>query len=102
MEITVCPSCTGPIQPLKGGKFFCEACDCIFRITREGPQVEKVGALEQLANRVGRIEDQIGDPEPPLKDPKPAPGEGTDGPVEDPEEGDPDEKDDDGSELWPQ
>lgn len=102
VEITACPSCTGKIQPLKGGKFFCEACDTIFRITREGPRVETVGALEQLTGRVDRIEEQIGEGST-VQDPKPAVDSATQ-PAADPEEDDEqlldDSEDDDINELW--
>ncbi len=73
VEITACPSCTGKIQPLKGGKVFCEACDTIFRITIEGPRVETVGPLDALAGRVDRIEKTIGETGT-VQDPKPAAG----------------------------
>ncbi len=84
MEITACPSCTGAIEPLKGGKFFCSTCDVVFRITREGPRVEKIGALEQLTERVESLEKTIDPTKSPYTDPKPAPS--SSGPVEDPAE----------------
>ena len=104
MEILACPSCAGKIQLIKCSRYFCEACDAIFRITREGPKIETVGALDSLTERVGNIEQQIGksslseDPKPPLPaTPREA--------VEDPEDLDDDEidevaGDDDVNELW--
>ncbi len=103
MEITACPSCTGKIQPLKGGKFFCEACDTIFRISREGPRVETIGALEQLTDRVDHIEKTIGERST-VQDPKPAADSSTQ-PAADPDD-DEDldsedlDSDDDVNELW--
>ncbi len=103
MEITACPSCAGKIQPIKGSRFFCEACDTIFRITREGPRVETVGPLDALAGRVDRIEQQIGETGT-VQDPKPA----ADSSTQPPEDPDDDEvldsedldSDDDVNELW--
>lgn len=98
MEIKVCPSCSGKIQLLKGHRFFCEACDAIFRIHREGPKVETIGALDSLTERVGHIEQQIGAPGPDRSDdPKLAPDGGppTQGPVDDQEDPDDDEDPDD-------
>ena len=71
VEITACPSCAGKIQSIKGNRFYCEACDTIFRIHREGPKVETVGALDALAGRMDRIEKTIGETGP-VQDPKPA------------------------------
>ena len=73
MDIQACPSCAGKIQKVANGKFYCEACDVIFRITREGPKVETVAPLNALTQRVTDIEQQIGKPES-SEDPTPAPG----------------------------
>ncbi len=107
VEITACPSCTGKIQQLKGGKFFCEACDTIFRITREGPRVETVGALEQLTDRVDHIEKTIGEGGS-VQDPKPAADSPQEQPVADPDDDDEQllddsedlDSDDEVNELW--
>lgn len=100
MEITVCPSCTGKIDPLKNGKFFCESCDCIFRITREGPRVEKVGPLMDLAGRVDRIEETLGESAS-VQDPKPAADEPpSQQPAEDPDGDEIDDVAEDVNQLW--
>lgn len=90
-----CPSCAGEIQALKEHKFFCPACDAIFQITREGPRVETPAPLDDLRERVGKLEDQIGAEHHPSPSPDPRPdpdGDPGGDPDEDPD-GDPDEDD---------
>ncbi len=98
MEIQACPSCAGKIQKLANGKFYCEVCDVIYRITREGPTVETVAPLDAIEKRLTDLEQQLGKSET-SEDPTPA----AEAPAEDLQDEDLDDEDpddDDDDELF--
>ncbi len=100
MKIDKCPSCTGPIERTADG-YFCPACDCTFKITREGPKVVRAGELDALKERVKLVEEKIGGVSQTEADPDPAPDSSL-GPDEDPADTDEPEQTDDEEELWPE
>lgn len=103
--IDKCPSCGGELQALKNGRFFCEACDAIFGITREGPKVEKLAPLEQLERRVSALEGRTSGHSPGPESPEGVPGPETgDSDIDDEQDDEQDGEEDDNDkdeDLWP-
>lgn len=53
---TICPNCLGPAV-MEGSEITCEMCDATFTVKRTGgAKVKKLGRLEELEDRVGKLE----------------------------------------------
>ncbi len=58
-KIESCPSCRHDVLKVEGG-YFCQVCDCVYAITRQGPKVTKLGVIDELASRVTNLEGKVG------------------------------------------
>jgi len=71
-----CPNCNRPVIR-EGNEIVCESCDAVFKITKtDGARVKKTGTLEDIQNRLAKVESEIfpSDPEPePGPEPEPEP-----------------------------
>ena len=54
-----CPNCSQPATRT-GNEIACENCDAIYKISREGSRVKKIGAIKDLEDRVSKIESLLG------------------------------------------
>lgn len=66
----ICPNCNGPAVR-EGDEITCEKCDAVFIVKQKEVKVKQIGKLDDLEQRVGRLEGLHGG-EPPYK---PAPAE---------------------------
>lgn len=63
-----CPNCLKPAYMI-GNEITCENCDAIFEVKQKQPaKVKQVGPIEDLRNRVERLESLIPGDEPETKD----------------------------------
>ncbi|MCJ7805475.1 hypothetical protein MUP46_02430 [Patescibacteria group bacterium] len=76
-----CPNCNGPAMR-EGDEITCEKCDVIFIVKQKEVKVKQIGTIEDLSERVQRLEDLVPGQRPPKKDepgPKPKEDEAEDG-----------------------
>ena len=83
-----CPNCNGPAMR-EGDEITCAACDATFIVKQKEIKVKQIGPMEDLQQRVGRLEAWLSGKQPPKKaDPvPPSDGRGPDGSDKDGEEG---------------
>ena len=65
-EVAYCPSCGEPAIK-EGNKITCEKCDAVFRVTTEGPKLEKTGVLDDHERRLTELEGKASKPAEPEK-----------------------------------
>lgn len=68
-----CPNCNGPAMR-EGDEITCEKCDATFIVKQKETRLKQIGTIEDLSQRVQRLEDLVpGQPPPDKNQPAPAP-----------------------------
>ena len=63
-KIILCPNCQ-QMATKAGNEITCERCDAVFVVTKkQGAKLKQIGAIEDLTERVAKLESLIPDDEP--------------------------------------
>ena len=65
-----CPSCNGPAMR-EGDEITCAACDATFVLRQKEVKVKQIGTIEDLSQRVQRLEGLVPGPSPVKDEPAP-------------------------------